>query len=48
MGIPPNQLLEKTNIVQQAKLGGIFKGKLVQIRVKGSVQFIELWFEKKE
>ena len=36
------------NIVQQAKLGGLFKGKLVRIRVKGSIQFIELWFEKKE
>ena len=36
------------NIVHQAKLGGIFKGKPVQIRMKGAGQFIELWFGKKE
>ena len=35
------------NIVHQVKLGGLFKGKPVRIRVKGSGQFIELWFGKK-
>ena len=36
------------NIIQQAKLGGLFEGKTIWIRVKGSGQFIELWFGKKE